>query len=124
MKKLKWKELLVLHLILMIYSISDVCSKLAARQQFLSKKFCIYYAAVLGLLALYALLWQQVIKRMPLIMAFANKAVTVLWGLLWGVICFHEQVTAAKVAGILLVMAGVVIYATADGEYENGTGSD
>lgn len=124
MKKLKWKDLLVLHLILMIYSISDVCSKLAARQQFLSKKFCICYAAVIGLLALYALLWQQVIKRMPLITAFANKAVTVLWGLLWGVICFHEQVTAVKVAGILLVMAGVVIYATADGEYQNGTGND
>lgn len=48
--------------------------------------------------------------------AFANKAVTVVWGLVWGFVFFQEPITFKKVLGALLVIIGVVIYAKADGE--------
>lgn len=117
MKKIK--TLVLLHIMLMIYSMSGICSKLASGQQFLSFKFCLYYGLIIVLLGFYAIGWQQIIKRMPLTAAFANKAVTVVWGIIWGFIFFHEPITAGKVIGAVLVIAGIVMYAMADKEAEN-----
>ena len=63
------------------------------------------------ILGVYALAWQQVIKRMPLTTAYANKAVTVVWGMVWGMILFGESITPQKVLGAAVIVAGVVLYA-------------
>ena len=115
----KLKTMLMLHLMLMIYSSGGICSKLAAGEPFLSLKFCLYYSIIIALLGLYAIGWQQIIKRMPLTTAFANKAVTVVWGLVWGVVYFHEEVTVGKLIGAALVVLGVVIFAKSDEEKKN-----
>jgi drug/metabolite transporter (DMT)-like permease len=112
--KSKIKTLFLLHIMLMIYSMSGICSKLASQQQFLSVKFCMYYALIILLLGFYAIGWQQIIKRLPLTTAFANKAVTVVWGLVWGCVFFQEKITFGKLAGAVLVIVGVVIFAKAD----------
>ncbi len=117
----KLKIFILLHVMLMLYSMSGICAKLAAGCPFLSMGFCLYYAAMIGLLGIYAIGWQQVIKQLPLTVAFANKAVTVIWGLIWGVCFFHETVTAGKIAGTLLIMAGVVIYAKDSGGEQYGS---
>ena len=70
--------------------------------------------SVYFLLGFYAIGWQQIIKRLPLTTAFANKAVTVVWGIIWGAVFFHESITVGKVIGAALVIVGVVIYARAD----------
>ena len=114
------KTLLLLHFMLMIYSMSGICSKMASKQEFLSLKFCIYYGIIIILLGFYAIGWQQIIKRLPLTTAFANKAVTVVWGIIWGFIFFNEPITMGKVIGALMVVGGIVMYALADGEQENG----
>ena len=120
MKNERWKVLFLLHVMLMIYSMSGICSKKASGETFLSVLFCVYYGIVIMLLFFYAIGWQQIIKRLPLTTAFANKAVTVIWGLIWGLIFFGESITIGKVAGAMLVMAGVVLYAYADREQSNG----
>lgn len=114
MTKGKIKTLLWLHIMLMIYSLSSICSKMAANQSFLSFKFCLYYVAVIALLGGYAIGWQQIIKKLPLTTAFANKAVTVVWGIIWGYVFFREPITRGKVLGALLVICGVVLYALSD----------
>lgn len=120
MTKDKLKTFLLLHIMLMIYSMSGICSKMASKQEFLSFKFCLFYACIIGLLGFYAIGWQQIIKRLPLTTAFANKAITVVWGLIWGVFFFQEPITVGKVIGVVLVVTGVVIYAKADsGEADN-----
>jgi len=114
------KVVVILHLILLLYSTSGIFSKLAAGQPFLSLRFCLYYGAVILLLGIYALVWQQIIKRLPLTAAFANKAITVVWGMVWGVLWFQEQVTAGKLIGAALVISGVVLFAQADGAEQDG----
>lgn len=116
MTKSKWKVLVLLHIMLMIYSMSGICSKKAAGEEFLSPMFCVYYALIIILLGFYAIGWQQIIKRLPLTTAFANKAVTVVWGIVWGALFFQESVTVGKIIGAALVIAGVVLYAYADKE--------
>ncbi len=114
MNKKKVITIALLHIMLMVYSMSGICSKMASKQEFLSLRFILYYAGVIVLLAVYAVAWQQIIKRIPLTLAYANRAVTVVWGLVWGMIFFHEQVTVGKAVGAMLVVAGVVFYALAD----------
>lgn len=121
MKKMKSKvkTLLLLHIMLMIYSMSGICSKLAAGEKFLSIKFCVYYGLIIFLLGFYAIGWQQIIKRLPLTTAFANKAVTVIWGIIWGLLFFSEPITVGKVIGAVLVVLGVVIFAYSEKETED-----
>lgn len=112
------KKYVALSLVVLLYSIVGVLSKLASAEPFLSMRFCLLYGGVIVLLGVYALAWQQIIKRIPLTTAFANKAVTVVWGLVWGLLIFHEAITPGKLAGAALVVAGVVLFSTADKEVE------
>lgn len=110
----KWKLYLFLHALMLLYSLSPVCSKLAGRQPFLSLPFCIFYGLVIAILGVYAFVWQQIIKRMPLTTAYANKAITVVWGLVWGMLLFGETLTPQKILGAAVIVAGVVLYAFSD----------
>jgi multidrug transporter EmrE-like cation transporter len=112
------RALLGLHLLLALYSVSSVFSKLAGQQAFMSGMFILYYGIVLAILALYALGWQQCIKRMPLTTAYANKAITIVWGIVFGVIFFSEEITPGKLIGAALIMAGIALFAIEDGKYQ------
>lgn len=115
--------MLGLHLLLMVYSCSGIFSKLAAGVPFFSFEFCLYYAGLIALLGLYAIGWQQVLKRLPLTTAFSSKAVTIVWGIIWGCVFFAEPITAGKVIGALLIIAGVVLFSHADAETATSEGA-
>lgn len=118
MSKSKLKVLFALHILLMIYSTSGILSKMASKEPFLGVKFCMLYGGIIFLLGFYALGWQQIIKRLPLTTAFANKAITIVWGILWGAVFFQEQISVGKIVGAFFVVIGVIIYARADGEVQ------
>ena len=71
---------------------------------------------MIALLGIYAIGWQQVIKHMNLTSAYAAKAATVIWGFIFGVVLFHEKITAGKVIGLALITAGIVLFGIDDGE--------
>lgn len=119
MKKDNIKWFVLLHIIILIYSLSGICSKTAAQYDFLSLNWCIYYALVICILGFYAIAWQQVLKHLPLITTYANKAVTTLWGLVWGLIVFGEKITPLKVIGAAVVIFGVYLVVTGDDEVAN-----
>ena len=106
------RTLLALHILLLLYSSSGVLSKSAALRPPMSFGFVALYAGMLAVLFVYAIGWQQVIKRLPLTLAFANKAIYVVWGIVWGVLLFGERLTPGMVAGAVLVMAGIVLFST------------
>ena len=114
----KLKTFLFLHLLLMVYSANAILGKLAGTHPFPSWPFLLLYAGVVALLGVYALGWQQVLKRIPLSSAYANKAVTVVWGCVWGLVVFKERLTAGKLLGGALVLAGIVLYGLSGGEEE------
>lgn len=111
MEKNKVKTFIFLHILLAFYSLSGVLSKLASGQAFLSFPFFYCYGGVLFVLVLYALGWQQVLKRLPLTLAFSNKAVTLVWSMVFGVLVFGEQVRWTQLLGCALAVTGVVIFA-------------
>ena len=111
--------LLFLHLLMAVYSCSSLFSKTAARYSFTDIHFLLCYAGMIGVLGIYAIGWQQVIKRIPLTSAYAHRAVTVVWGIVWGVLFFGEKVSSGKLLGAAMILAGIVLYARADFHQES-----
>lgn len=108
----RFKLFLVLHIILLLYSFGGFFSKLASEKPFLSFDFCLFYGLVLLVMAVYAVLWQQILKYIPLNMAYANKAVTLVWGMVWGAVFFKEHISLSNIIGAVIVLAGVLLMVT------------
>lgn len=110
----KIKNFIFLHIILIVYSLGSIISKLASEKNFLSFEFILYYGLVLIIMLLYAILWQQILKRMPLTTAFANKSVTVIWGMIWGALIFNEVIKINMIVGSLIIFLGVYLVVSDD----------
>lgn len=104
----------LLHGIILIYSFSMVMSKLAALETPFSLRFFLFYGLEIVFLGVYALFWQQIMKKIPLTTGYASKAVTVIWGILWGALLFGESITLGKLLGAALIIAGVVLFVRSD----------
>lgn len=117
------KTILALNVLLMFFSLGGIFSKLASKQPFLSLKFILCYGALLLIMFVYAIGWQQIIKRLPLTMAYANRAITIVWGIIWGFLFFNEKLNLGKVIGTVIVIAGVLLCVTESDEGEH-TGQD
>ncbi len=116
MKKGTFIWFLVLQVALLIYSTCSIFNKLASREEFLSPRFILFYGGVILVLGIYAILWQQVIKHMPMTTAYANKGVTVVWGMIFGALIFGESISLRQFIGAAVVIIGVVLYVLSDRE--------
>ncbi|MBE6828382.1 MAG: transporter [Ruminococcaceae bacterium] len=117
MSKTKQNNLIyfaVLHVLLFVYSFAGVLSKFASKEAFLSFRFILLYGGVIGILGIYAIVWQQILKHIPLTTAFCNKAVSIIWGIVWGFLIFKEAVTWNMLLGAVIVIIGVIIVVNAD----------
>lgn len=114
MKSNKLKYYIALHTELLLFSLGGVCTKLASQQKFLSFWFIFFYGLVILNLGVYAIVWQQIIKKLPLNTAYSNKAVTIVWGILWGFIFFQEQIKWNMLVGAAIVIIGVIVVVRAD----------
>ena len=117
-KTIRIRDIVFLQLVIMFYTGSSIMAKFAAAQELFSMPFLLFYGAEIMILGIYAICWQQVIKRFELSVAYANRAMVLVWSLLWAVVIFHDRVTFKNLAGIALVIAGTVIVNKAEKETE------
>lgn len=113
-KKINIGILILLHAGLLVSSLSGVCSKKAALSDAFSLNFFFWYGLVLVSMFVYALLWQQILKRMDLTTAYANKPVGLVWGMIWGVLLFKETISWRMILGAAVIFAGIFLVVTSD----------
>ena len=104
----------VLHAGVLIYAVSAVFIKLAAVAQFFSINFFLFYGLSLLFLFIYAVIWQQALKRVDLSTAYINRAASSLWSLLFAVLIFSEKITIKHIAGVLVIIAGMILAVSGD----------
>ena len=112
MKLKNTRYYLLLHGLLLLFSMGGIFSKLAAHEQFLSLKWILLYGGLLSIMAVYAVFWQQILRHIPLSSAYVCRSVTIVWGMLWGILFFQEHLTSANLIGGGLVIAGVLLVVT------------
>lgn len=112
--KRKYAVLLQLHIAILVYSTTGIFTKLASQQNFLSWNFLLFYGIAISIMFLYAVLWQQFLKVMPLNTAYANKSVSTIWTMIFGYVVFKETITIPMVIGACIIIIGVYLAVTAD----------
>ena len=110
-RKLNFRDFLILQAVVIVYTASSVLGKLAAvyAEGENGWGFLFLYGAEIGVLGIYEVLWQKLIWRVELSVSYANRAVALLWSLLWAVFLFGEKITPAQLLGIALVMIGTAV---------------
>lgn len=106
MKKIK--NLFIIHIAFLIYSVASFFSKQAGVSLEISH-FIIFYGCSFACLGIYAIVWQQILNKNSLTFAYLNKGITLFWGLLFGVVFFHEKVKWNMIVGILVVILGIIL---------------
>ncbi|MDO4338114.1 MAG: EamA family transporter [Eubacteriales bacterium] len=113
MTKNKIKNYVFLHLSILLFSFTSVFTKMASNEFNKNGIYGIGLYVFLFLMLLncfvYALVWQKVIKRFDLNVAYANKSVYLIWSQVWAVLIFHENLTAENIIGLILVFIGVLV---------------
>ena len=94
-----------------IYTTSGVFSKLASQRVFLSPGNIAFLACTVGVLSIYAVLWQQIIKRMDVSLAYMFKGTGVVFALLLAHYVFGEAITTTNMVGAAIIICGITLYA-------------
>ena len=107
----KLKDYIQLHLNILLFSLTSVFSKAASVQSnkhgLSSPLLYLFLFLMVANCGIYAITWQQVIKKFSLSTAYANKSVYLLWSQIWAVLIFHENLSIQNIIGILVVLFGV-----------------
>lgn len=112
----KIKNIAMLQGVVIIYTISGVMSKEASASGKDLLRFLFFFGLEFVLLGVYALLWQQMIKRFEISVAYANRSMAAVWSMVWAVVFFHDTITLQNIVGVVLVVAGIWIINTDTGE--------
>lgn len=112
-KKRSRLDYVILYLAFLVYSVSTVFAKLAAQRESLFM-MAVFLGIEVFFLGVYAIIWQQVLKRFPLIVAMSNKGVCVIFALLWSVLIFSEHITLWNVLGSALIILGIWMVSSDD----------
>ena len=110
-KKLGLKNIVMLQAVVVIYTLNSIIAKFAALNEveMFSLKFILFYGGEVAVLGIYAICWQQMIKKFDLSIAYANRAMAILWTALWALLIFKEPISPKQYIGIALVVAGTVV---------------
>ncbi len=95
----------------LIYACTSICTKMASREEMVSWPYLFWIAGAIGVMGVYALLWQQVIARMPLSTAYLFKGTSLIFVLLFSALLFGEAITTNNLIGSAIIIAGIVLYA-------------
>ena len=96
-----------------IYACTSIFTKIASRQEMLSCPYLLWIAGAIGVMGVYALLWQQVIARMPLSTAYMFKGTSLIFVLLFSVLLFGEAITLNNIIGAVIIIIGIVLFSKA-----------
>ena len=98
-----------MYIAFFIYSLSGVFSKIASGYNMISWQYILCFGMVIFILGIYAVMWQQVLKKIQLSVAMANRPVTMIFSTIWAVLFFHETVGWLFFIGLALVIAGLFV---------------
>ena len=97
----------------LVYACTSICTKMASKQEMLSWPYLLWIAGAIGVMGVYALLWQQVIARMTLSTAYMFKGTSLIFVLMFSVLLFGESITLNNVIGAVIIIIGIVLFAKA-----------
>jgi len=127
--KLTMKTFIQLHILMVVFAINSLFSRLAASRldrlegiDFSDPNlwnFLIYLGLSFAFLGIYAIFFQQILKKVKLTVAFANRAIVIVWVLLLNMVLPIPELGEAslswgKFAGFALILLGIFLITKED----------
>lgn len=110
---MKRKDFALVIVVNIVYACTSIFTKMASRQEVLSLSYFLWLSGAVGVMGIYAILWQQVLKRIELSTAYMFKGTSLIFGLFiaWSVL--EEQITWNNMIGAAIIIVGIAMFAKA-----------
>lgn len=96
-------------LAIFVESFSSVLLKLGGAYPLLSWGWIFYFCCAVGVMGIYAIMWQFLLEKLPLSTAYLRKGISYILVFLWAAVIFGETITPQQLIGAAIIIAGTVI---------------
>lgn len=105
-----YKQVLALLGVFLLYALEPIAAKMTSQQEWTTLPFWLGLAAIFGILGLYAILWQQLLKRIQLSVAYMFRGSTLMYVMVLSAIILGEAITIYNCIGAAMIVAGIILY--------------
>lgn len=95
----------------LLYACVTLFTKYASQQEFMSLSYCLGLAGAIAVMGVYAIGWQQILKRVELSTAYMFKGTSLVFVMLLAYMLFGEQITLNNLLGASVIIIGIALYA-------------
>ena len=95
----------------MLYACVGICTKMAALQPPMSWPYLLWFGGAVAIIGAYAILWQQILKRIELSTAYMFKGTTLIFTMLIAALLFGEAITLPNILGSVIIIVGIIFLA-------------
>ena len=106
-----YKHVLALLLIYLLYAFEPVAAELTSHQDMQSWQFWLGLGTVTGILGLYAICWQQILKHVDLSVAYMFKGTSLIFVLILSFLILGEHITMWNIIGSVVIIIGLIVFA-------------
>ena len=108
---LSFKHVLALLLVYLLYAFEPIAAEITSHKDMLSWQFWLGLCTVIGILGLYAICWQQILKHINLSVAYMFKGTSLIFVLMLSYILMGEQITLWNIIGSIVIIIGLIVFA-------------
>lgn len=94
----------------LLYACVTLFTKFAAQQEVLSISYCLSLCGAVGVMGVYAICWQQILKHTELSTAYMFKGTSLFFVVLLAFAIFGETITWRKAGAIIIIIGGVILF--------------
>lgn len=109
--RIKALDIVALVGINMLYACVGICTKMAALQPPMSWPYLLWFGGAVAIIGAYAILWQQILKRIELSTAYMFKGTTLIFTMLIAALLFGEAITLPNILGSVIIIVGIIFLA-------------
>lgn len=95
----------------LLYACVTLFTKFAAQQEFLSISYCLSLCGAVGVMGVYAICWQQILKHTELSTAYMFKGTSLVFVMILAFAIFGENITWMNIVGAIIIVTGIALYA-------------
>lgn len=109
--QIKVRDIFWLVGINMLYACVGICTKMAALQPMMSLPYIFWFGGAVAIIGIYAIIWQQVLRRIELSTAYMFKGTTLIFTMLIAALFFGEAITIPNIIGSVIIVTGIILLA-------------
>ena len=103
-------NVLIILFVNLLYACVGVGTRFAAGEDFFSKGYILSFLGAIGVMGIYAVLWQQVLKYIELSVAYMFKGTALIFTMLLAYWLFGEPITTNNIIGAAIIIFGIILY--------------